>query len=501
MALRNYQSAAIDKLRKSIAKGKRRPILTLATGSGKTYIGCEIVKNALDKGKTVLWLAPRRELIYQAVESLFSFGIHAGTIMAGENPKSILDVQVASFDTLHSRIIRHEVMDVPPADLVIVDEAHLSTAKSRLEILTLYPQAIIIGLTATPCRGDGRGLGEFYDDLVEGVSIKWLIENDHLSGARYFAAEAPDLSRIKKNKDGDYQEKALGEVMDKPELIGEIVHNWLRIAPNTSTVVFCVNRKHARHVHGQFLQAGISSEYLDGETPKQERKEILERVDAGVTTVLCNVFVATYGLDIPRLETVVMARPTKNIGLYLQMVGRSLRKFGDKEYATVIDHAGVVDENGFIDDEQFWTLDSTKSAKEVKQKAKEEKREPKEITCDSCGVVFKARRSCPECGHAMIPPTEDIPTHKADLKEIERSKKRKNKNMTWDEKIAFMGGLKTHAYLHGYGFGWVAHTYRDKTGVWPNDSRVKHAPRGVINEETANFIKHKQIKFRNRKQA
>ena len=499
--LRDYQSHAIDLLRDSISSGRKKPILQLATGSGKTFIGCSIVNSAVNKGKNVLWLAPRRELIYQAVESLFSFGVRAGVIMAGERLKSMLDVQVASFDTIHSRVVRNKVMEAPKADLIIVDEAHLSTAKSRLEVLTLYPDAIIVGLTATPCRGDGRGLGEFYDDLVEGVSIGWLMDNGYLAKAKYYAAEVPDLSMVKNNKDGDYQEKALGVAMDKPDLIGEIVYNWQRIAQGSSTVVFCVNRKHARHIHGQFLEAGISSEYLDGDTPKAERKEILRRVDEGVTTVLCNVFVATYGLDIPRLQTVVMARPTKNIGLYLQMIGRALRKHSDKDNAIIIDHAGVIKENGFSDDEQFWTLDSTKSAKEIKQKKKEEKKEPKEITCGECGTVFKARRTCPQCNHAMIPQSEEIPCHKADLEEVTRAKRKVNKNMNWDEKINFIGGLRSYAYIKGYSDGWVAHTYKDKTGVFPNYPRVKYASRQKISKDVQDFILHKQIKYRNRRKA
>ena len=493
MDLRPYQRDAIDRLRDSARKGSKRIILQLATGSGKTVIGCKIVQQAEEKGKKVLWLAPRRELIYQAVDSMSKFGIYSGTIMAGEKLNWFRDVQVASFDTLHSRVIRNKTMDLPPADLVIADEAHLSIAKSRLDILNLYPNAVIIGLTATPARSDGKGLGAFYDDLIEGASIPFLIEKGYLSPAKYYAAESPNLEGVKINRDGDYQEKQLGEVMDNQILIGEIVHNWLRLAKDTQTVVFCVNRKHARHVNEQFLAAGIKSEYLDGETPKNERADILKRVGDGSTTVLCNVFVATYGLDIPCLETVVMARPTRSVSLYLQMVGRALRTHESKDHAKVIDHAGVVDENGFADEEQYWSLDTKTSAKERKEQKKKENKEPKEITCAACGTVFAGRRNCPSCGATLIPPSEPIPHYEVDL--VELDKKTKKKKMSWDERIAFIGGLKTHAYLHGYGDGWVAHTYRDKTGVWPNDKRVRYANRCEINEETANFIKHKQIRY------
>ncbi len=360
-SLRPYQNSAVTALRASLGAGHRRPILVLPTGSGKTVIAAEIVRMAREKSRSVLFLAPRRELIHQASEQFTAAGVRHGIIMAGVDRNLYADVQIASFDTLHARGMRTKRMQMPRAELVIVDEAHLSIAETRKAIIAHYADATIIGLTATPARGDGRGLGEIYDDLVNVVSIPELTDNGFLVPVRYFAPTAPDLEAVKLNKDGDYVEKQLGEVMDRPELIGDITDNWMRLAFGMSTVVFCVTRAHSRHVCEQFLSLGIAAEHLDGETPLDERREILARVASGETTVLCNVFVATFGLDIPRLACAVLARPTRNIALYLQIAGRVLRPAEGKTEARIIDHSGAVAQHGFIDDVQPWVLICTQS--------------------------------------------------------------------------------------------------------------------------------------------
>src|SRR3546814_7641235 len=156
--------------------------------------------------------------------------------------------------------------------------------------------------------------------------------------------------------------------MDTPQLVGDVVENWMRIARHRSTVVFCVNRAHSRNVRDEFLAQGIRAEHVDGETPTDERAAILARVRSGETQVLCNVFVASYGLDIPTLDCAVLARPTKNIALYMQTVGRVMRPAERKADALVIDHSGAVKENGFVDDFIPWSLDESEKVKDRKLK-------------------------------------------------------------------------------------------------------------------------------------
>lgn len=493
--LRDYQARMVSEARVSLAAGHKRIVMQAPTGSGKTRVIAEMVKLAQAKRKRVLVMAPRRELVDQILKALAREGVFAGTIMSGERAAPSLDIQVSSVDTLHARGMRSKRMPMPDADMVIFDECHLSLAKTRKDIIAHYDGKAVIGFTATPARGDGKGLGEIYQDLVLGPSVAELTEAGFLVPARYFAPTAPDLAAVGLDKDGDYRESGLGVVMDDAKLIGDIVQNWLRIARDRRTVVFCVNCAHSRHVTEEFLKHGIAAEHLDGETPKGEREDILERVERGATQVLCNVFVASYGLDITALDCAVLARPTKNIALYLQTVGRVLRPHPGKVDALVIDHAGAVLENGFADDFVPWSLDPTEKVKDRKAKAAQDAKTPKELECAHCHTVFRGRRSCPSCGNEVIPAKQEIPTYQADLGEIDRPPTKGNRSETWEAKCDFIGQLRMHAYERGYASGWVANQYRKAYGVWPNDKRVKMAPSKPVTPEVASWLKSQQIRY------
>ncbi len=493
---RPYQSEAVSLLRTSLGAGKRRPILQLPTGAGKTFVASMIVRMALDKSNRVLFLAPRRELIFQTSHAFSEEGIHNGMIMAGVKPK-YSNVQIASKDTLISRAVKNDYMPMPDADLVIVDEAHLSITNTYSQILEHYVGKVVIGLTATPARGDGCGLSEFYDDLICPVSIKQLTDDGFLSPVRYFAPTEPDLRGLKV-QGGDYAKGDLGKIMDKPELVGDIVKNWQRLAKGKRTIVFCSTMAHGRHVCEEFVAAGVRAEHIDSETPKEERAAIIKRVTSGETMVVTNVFVMAYGIDIPCLECAVLARPTKNITLYLQIVGRVLRTFEGKGHALLIDHSGAVKENGFVDDCIPWSLEGNDTVKKRKQKLQEVAKEPKEITCSDCGSMFKSRKTCPVCGLKAIAESEEIPFYDANLQEVQRQVikegNKSNKTDSWEMKIAFMGQLKAYAVSKGYAKGWSAWKYKEKYSVFPNDPRVKHAPLTNIGDEVKNWIKHQAIK-------
>ncbi len=498
--LREYQTEAPGQIRQALMAGHRRILFQLPTGGGKTIIMVMIIFLAVAKRKRVLVLAPRRELVNQVAARLEAFGIECGIIMAGDdrrNPYAM--VQVASFDTLYARGVRTDRMLMPPADIVFVDEAHLSITRTRKELIANYPDSVIIGVTATPARGDGRGLSEIYDHLVLSWPISKLTEQGYLVPVRYYAPTKPDLEGLKLNNEGDYVVKHLGERIDRPQLVGDVVSNWLRIASDKKTVIFCVTRAHSRHVCEVLIAEGITAEHLDGETSLEERRAILKRVETGETQVLCNVFVATFGLDIPSLECAILARPTKNITLYLQMIGRVLRPSPEtgKIEALVIDHAGAVEEHGFIDDPIPWSLDSSKSVKERKEQIQKERQEPKEITCGDCGSVFKGSRICPSCGLEMIPPGKPIPTYQADLKEVKKDGRRATKA----QKAAFHGELVFIQQSRKYRSGWAANQYRGKFGVWPNHPDIKNASIREPSQETLNWVKHRQIAYSKRKDA
>lgn len=509
--LRPYQAEARRELAAAFASGRRSILFQCATGGGKTVTAADILHGVERKGKRGLFLLPRRELVYQTADKLAHYGVTPGIIMAGEEMDYRRSIQLASFDTLHARAIRREKIQLPSADVVLVDEAHLSLAETRKNILARYHESFLVGLTATPARGDGKPLGAIYKHLILSWPVARMIAEGYLVPVRYFAPSEIDLTGVRVQR-GDYVETELEQRLDKPKLIGDIVDNWMRIAPDRRTVVFCVTRSHSRHVCEEFKRRGIAAEHVDGETPQDERAAILKRVASGQTQVLCNVFVASYGLDIPVLDCAVLARPTKSLVLYLQIAGRVLRPVYApgaalataeqriaaflKKDALIIDHAGAVAEHGFVDDPVPWTLHGDESISEAKRKQEAERHEPKEIRCSACGCVFKGTRYCPDCGHAMIPPGKPVPIREADLVEVGRDAegKRANKATSWDEKQRFYAEAKGYAREKGFVNGWAAHKYKEKFGVWPNDARVKDvapvAPGALIH----GWIKHMAIR-------
>jgi superfamily II DNA or RNA helicase len=497
--LRDYQINAISNLRDSL-RHHRRVCLQLPTGAGKTRIAAEIASLASDKGHGVMFLATRRELIHQAAIAFQKEGLSVGKVMAGERSNTHANIQICSMDTVHARVVRGSgKLVLPAAKLVIADEAHLFITRARQEVLSLWPGAALIGLTATPIRGDGRGLGQVFDDLVLGPSIRELTDQGHLVPVRYFAPSKPDLSKIRLDKDGDYQQKELTKRMNQPKLVGDIIDNWKRLASDRQTVVFCTSIAHSIAVCEAFCAAGIKAEHIDAETPNDHRAAILARVESGATQVVCNVFVMSYGLDIPSLSCAVIARPTKSLGLYMQSVGRILRPFPGKVDAMVIDHSGAVEENGFIDAFIPWSLDGDVKIKDAILKEQQAAKEPAQIECSVCHAVFVARHVCPSCGHEMVRAGKPLPVVQADLEEIKAPKmtaaEKRNATHDWPTKIAFIGGLKTLAAEQGKKDGWVAHKYREFYGCWPNDPRVKNAPMKPPTESALSWIKASRIRY------
>lgn len=402
--LRPYQRAAIEQLREKMACGLRRLLLVIPTGGGKTTVAAEMIHGAVARGRRVLFLAHRKELIDQASQRLDQFAVPHGVIMAGHRRHNPLHpVQVASVQTLVRR-------RKPDADLVIVDEAHHARATTYQKILDHYPRAPVIGLTATPWRTDGRGLGELFEDLVSPTSIADLTAQGYLVPVTGFAYDSPDLRQVR-TRGGDYERKGLELAMGSRVIAGHIVERYLE-QRGKRAVLFAASVKHSLDLVERFRAAGVRAEHLDGETEKDTREAILARLASGETEVVSNVGVLTEGWDCPAVEICILARPTQSVALYLQMVGRVLRPAPGKTVARIHDHAGAVLMHGLPGMERDISLTA-----DVSVKAKGEREVAPLKQCLSCYAIYEARsRACPMCG--WEPEAHTLREVTSDLREI-----------------------------------------------------------------------------------
>lgn len=384
--LRPYQEHAIEALREHIRAGCRRPLLVAPTGSGKTTIAAAMIHAAQQRRKRTIFLAHRKELIDQCSARLAGAGVDHG-IIQGNHPhrRPWLSVHVASVPTLANR------GDVVAPDLVFVDECHRARAKSYMSILARWPGAVAVGLTATPVRTDGRGLGDLFDVMVQCPDIQELTELGHLVPTRVFAPANVDLAKVRVSGN-DYNEAQLGAVMDKATLTGDIVAHWLRLAKDRLTVAFGVNCDHSRHIRDQFKAANVKAEQLDGKTPGRLRDQLLADLAGGAIRVLSSVGVLCEGWDAPSVSCAILARPTVSMGLYLQMVGRILRPHSGKRDGLILDHAGCVATHGLPDDPRVWTLERDAPLLPSSRKAGVK-------VCPECYAVYGGSAvSCRPCG-------------------------------------------------------------------------------------------------------
>lgn len=458
MQQRDYQEKAKHDTIGHYSAGRRRVVVCIPTGGGKTVTAASIVR--AHSGRT-LWLAHREELIGQAERTLAGLGVK--------------DYTVASLQTLFVRGTR------PEADLVVVDECHHANARTYSEVIGSYGTADHLGLTATPQRTDGRALGDMYDHLVSTVNYGRLIDDGHLVDCRVISSvEALKSGAVAIDPVAAYRQHTPGQ-------------SAFLFAPTVE-----LSKAHAK----AFNDAGIPAVHVDGKTPYDERKEALRAFSDGEVQVMCNVNLFTEGTDVPRASVVILARGCGSTSLYLQMVGRALRPYPGKEMATLLDMTGAVHEHGLPTQDRIWTLEGSGVASSGLGALS---------MCAKCGACWDGGRKCPVCGYEKPMPTNDEGVT-VDIRDVafesvycgsrtkrawkhkvcrelwdwstgsgERRKKAQgryrelfgedwplNDVLDTDEKRTVYKDLVALGKGLGFKSGWADHRYRATFGKWPN---------------------------------
>jgi superfamily II DNA or RNA helicase len=427
------------------------------TASGKTVLFTNLVDGTMRNGKRCIIIAHRIEIVEQVSAALVGLGVPHGVIAPGF-PETPEPVQVASVASLVRRLDRHDHYD-----LIVVDESHHAVAGTWRRVIEAMPGAKVLGVTATPERLDGRGLGDIFDKMVIGPTTAELIEAGYLSRFSYFAPTTPDLSGVS-SRAGDYAVDELAGVMARPVVIGSAVASYEKLCPGKRAIVYGVDRRHSLILAQRFVERGHKAAYLDGNTPKDERRAMIRALATGEIHVITNCGLISEGLDVPAVEAVLLARPTQSLALYLQQVGRALRLSPGKDRAMVLDCAGNLYRFGLPDAMRQWTLDGRP------RRQREPSDMPQLRRCEHCEAINPPKApTCVACGADLKPTPQEQREIEAELRRVEHLRRIEAlRGMSYGKALQWAGSdeakLQQVAAARGYRRGWVWHRLQESKG-------------------------------------
>lgn len=454
--LRPYQLRAVDAVRRLIRDGSRAPLLVAPTGAGKTVIMAHVVASAVAKGRRVVVVAHRRELIEQIDAAMRSVWLQAGIIAPWARPNPFAPVQVASVQTLVRR------PSMPHCDLLIIDEAHHTTRDNQWgAVIDMLDPRHTLGLTATPVRTDGQGLGVaaggLYDAMEVVTTTAELVEQGYLARPVVYApAVLPDMGGVRVER-GDYSKGQAAAAMGTARVMGDAVAHYKRLCPGARAVAFGVSIQHCQTIAESFRDAGVTAEVLDGQYGPFERREILDRLRAGVTKVVVSCDLIGEGFDLPAIEAAILLRPTISTALYLQQVGRALRPAPGKDRAIILDHAGNTLRHGMPTDDREWSL---MGEDEAIRRAKR-KPDPDAMPiwlCEQCGAYTPStERACEGCGAERPYMGREVEVEAGELVEITAPPKRSDLERGRARTLEQLERIERE---RGYKPGWARHVWR-----------------------------------------
>ncbi|TIM41783.1 MAG: DEAD/DEAH box helicase [Mesorhizobium sp.] len=476
--LRPYQQELIVEARDALRE-VNSVLVQMATGGGKTGLAAFMASSAAKRGKRVVFGVHRRELIKQTALTFDKVGIPYGIIASGMTGDRRQPVQIASIQTLGKRM---DMYGAP--DLYVPDEAHHAGAKSWADIIEEYAgkKSKIVGLSATPERMDGTGLGKWFGRMVTGPSPAWLMEQGYLATYRMFAPTSPDLGGVKRTG-GDFNKAELEKRMGATAITGNAVEHYRRLAHGRKAMIFCVSIKHSLSVVAQFQAAGYTAAHIDGDSP--DRDAILRAYERGTIQILSSVDLVSEGFDLPAIEVAILLRPTHSLPLFLQQVGRVLRPVyapgfdldtqagrlmaiaaGPKPYALILDHAGnsiPKDQggrgHGLPDDDRDWTLEGHKKKKRAKDEDEDDEPAVTTRQCPNCFRVHQPAPVCPQCQHVYPTMGRTVKELAGELAEIDRTArvvaKQEQSSAKSLEDLVALGKMRGMKNPHG----WAKHVH------------------------------------------
>lgn len=455
ITLRPYQVDGENKIRHAFARGFNAPLYVLPTGGGKTTIFASIAQSADRRGKRVLILAHRVELVDQIVTALKQFDVTPDIIAAGHvrsagrHRAGSFSVAVASVQTLVRRMDAY----VPPT-LIVCDEAHHATAGTAWsQIMRHYSTAKRLGVTATPCRLDGRGLADTFDHMILGPNHRELIDLGFLVRSRVFVPPTVDTSGLHVRA-GDFKIDEAEALMDVPSITGDALSHYRKHADGKPGLAFCTSVEHAHHVAAQFRTAGVSAVALDGGTDRYVRRMAVQDFRDGKIKILASCDLFSEGFDVPGAHIGILLRPTASVALFLQQVGRLLRPAPGKDCAIILDHVGNTQRFGMPDETREWELTTDIIHKK--------KATPGVRVCAKCYAASPARaKVCVECGNVFeVQARQELVEKDGELVEltpeqIANRQARRDQGMTKELKDLIELGKRK-----GYADGWAMHVYQ-----------------------------------------